>query len=900
MAKLKEFREQNPEYDDMSDDELTRALHRKFYADMDLEEFAAKMRGDPMPTAPSKTVPRLQDNIREPAKPRNLAQGISSFFSAQGKADDPNLGEFGYASIPEEKDQRFEAVVPVVGDAAAAMVNTLPQGTRNWLGATQKAFSVGAGAFANTNEMQRAQIIAKNVPTSEFMRDSYGNVLVRYRNDQPWTFLNKPGVTAGHAQDAVGEIVKFSTAAEFVPFLNPAAKKAAGAAGEAAGAAGEVAKRTFGDVAKRVGGKMLRAGANAAAITAGGQAATIPLGAQGVEAGDVAAAAAYGAGFEGVGTAIGAGFKAAPGAARAAGRFVDDLLPGGAQRAAERQQMLDGLTDGFQSLKAAIDASARQQASDAARAQGQAAGLIGDALEQHVARTEVQAAAQIADEIDKASPDEISRIAETFGIKLSKSQATGDQVGLTWLHDAAVGTYGPVAQRAAEAFMKKQALSAPLMVDFVIPGGAQTILDPPSAVGAARAAMGAAQQATKEAERPAWSQFRQASGRGQSYDVTPGGSPGGVQTVLDRVEKTLVAEGEMVRPIDPVTGAPSERPMWMPGRNDRLSQTENILNRFRIMASLDRNQLPVNDVQRMINLKRSIDDAYDLAKTDTDRGFLAMMGSEVRSWLRNDLRARGAETTADVLENALGISERLHTNFRDNRIIRGMLHPEAPMTDKQVVESLFGGGDQGARIGGEAVQALETMREVLGPTSPEWQGLRAAALRRMTDGLERAAETGQQQRYLSAYNTVSAMLKNNREALAVLFSPEEIARLQQMRLVLSHLVPPAKSATQPSRSGRVAQIAMERMGATLSAIVANLKQVPVASTAINFAEDLGNTARVQTEIMGVQPAPRPSYSLSQALFEAMAASGRPPVLPGISGAAGTAYGKQQLNEGPSQ
>lgn len=43
MAGLKDFRAQHPEYDDMSDDELAGALHRKFYSDVPYEEFARRI-----------------------------------------------------------------------------------------------------------------------------------------------------------------------------------------------------------------------------------------------------------------------------------------------------------------------------------------------------------------------------------------------------------------------------------------------------------------------------------------------------------------------------------------------------------------------------------------------------------------------------------------------------------------------------------------------------------------------------------------------------------------------------------------------------------------------------------------------------------------------------------------
>ena len=40
---LQEFRQQYPQYDDMSDEALTKGLHKKFYSDMPFEDFAGRV-----------------------------------------------------------------------------------------------------------------------------------------------------------------------------------------------------------------------------------------------------------------------------------------------------------------------------------------------------------------------------------------------------------------------------------------------------------------------------------------------------------------------------------------------------------------------------------------------------------------------------------------------------------------------------------------------------------------------------------------------------------------------------------------------------------------------------------------------------------------------------------------
>lgn len=43
MATLAEIRSKYPQYEDMSDDELAKAFHSKFYSDMDFGEFSKQI-----------------------------------------------------------------------------------------------------------------------------------------------------------------------------------------------------------------------------------------------------------------------------------------------------------------------------------------------------------------------------------------------------------------------------------------------------------------------------------------------------------------------------------------------------------------------------------------------------------------------------------------------------------------------------------------------------------------------------------------------------------------------------------------------------------------------------------------------------------------------------------------
>ena len=53
MASIKEIRSKYPQYDQLSDEELARALHGKFYSDMDFGDFSSKIGLAPAQEAPT-------------------------------------------------------------------------------------------------------------------------------------------------------------------------------------------------------------------------------------------------------------------------------------------------------------------------------------------------------------------------------------------------------------------------------------------------------------------------------------------------------------------------------------------------------------------------------------------------------------------------------------------------------------------------------------------------------------------------------------------------------------------------------------------------------------------------------------------------------------------------------
>ncbi len=90
---IKEIREKYPQYDDLSDQDLTDKLHAKFYSDMDKSEFYNKVGFNPPAEKPKDEMPEMgwKDFSHLVPEAKNLAGGILDSFSRAGTA----LGEAG-------------------------------------------------------------------------------------------------------------------------------------------------------------------------------------------------------------------------------------------------------------------------------------------------------------------------------------------------------------------------------------------------------------------------------------------------------------------------------------------------------------------------------------------------------------------------------------------------------------------------------------------------------------------------------------------------------------------------------------------------------------------------------------------------------------------------------------
>ena len=96
---ITEFRQKNPDYNDLNDEQLTKALHQKFYSDLPFEQFAQKF----MPQeAPVGGIPRPSSWMDE--------------MSQQGH---------NYSPFPKSESPGFERdVLPILGDIGMSLLPT--------------------------------------------------------------------------------------------------------------------------------------------------------------------------------------------------------------------------------------------------------------------------------------------------------------------------------------------------------------------------------------------------------------------------------------------------------------------------------------------------------------------------------------------------------------------------------------------------------------------------------------------------------------------------------------------------------------------------------------------------------------------------------------------------------
>lgn len=273
MATMQEVRQKYPDYADLSDDQLAKALHKKFYSDVPYERFAQSV-GAPMAAA---------------SEPAPEASGFPNPLAAINR-----LAMKGGAAIRGDAAEDIPSAVGSSEFRGARWDASKGRGYLDNMGRERR--ETAAALFGNDEDLTRE--LAASVPGAQVTQDANGNPVIELPGGQR-VYPNKPGLDA---QDAI----RFAgNAATYLP-AGRAARWLAGGS-------------TF--------GKAAITGGLAAATNAGGQAAA---GRESVDLGEVGLTGLFGSGAEFAGPVLGKITQAmskntATGQARAAQILTRDL-----------------------------------------------------------------------------------------------------------------------------------------------------------------------------------------------------------------------------------------------------------------------------------------------------------------------------------------------------------------------------------------------------------------------------------------------------------------------------------------------------------------------------------------------------------------------------------------------
>ncbi|WP_297331325.1 LPD38 domain-containing protein [Pseudoalteromonas sp.] len=212
---IQSFREQNPQYNDMADDQLVTALHGKYYSDIPIEQFNQKI--------------GFQVSPVDPVVSESVAEQDPGLI-AQPRPQEPVAPMTGYGAssdIPIQQQEPIPQQQPVDGFTGAAMKAPEEQSMlelvsgklKNWgAGAGERAGDVG-GALLSTIQTV-GEGIEQKLPMGGFVWED-GDIIPSYKSPEEWAktdvepILNKgaevlEGIDLGYQEKVGWEDVKKS------------------------------------------------------------------------------------------------------------------------------------------------------------------------------------------------------------------------------------------------------------------------------------------------------------------------------------------------------------------------------------------------------------------------------------------------------------------------------------------------------------------------------------------------------------------------------------------------------------------------------------------------------------------------------------------------------------------
>lgn len=189
MATMQEIRKKYPQYDDLSDQQLAEALHRKHYADMPFDQFASK----------------VGLTAEQPAAGGGEAPWMQPIRALAGAA---------MSGADAVRGNAAEDLPSAVGSEAFRNARTEAASQRGYLdNLGREVGETNAAIFGNDEDLAKA--LAGNVPGAEITSDANGNIVIQLPSGER-VYPNKPGLDAQDALRFAGN------AASYVPAIRAA------------------------------------------------------------------------------------------------------------------------------------------------------------------------------------------------------------------------------------------------------------------------------------------------------------------------------------------------------------------------------------------------------------------------------------------------------------------------------------------------------------------------------------------------------------------------------------------------------------------------------------------------------------------------------------------------------
>lgn len=438
----------------------------------------------------------------------------------------------------------------------------------------------------------------------------------------------------------------------------------------------------------------------------------------------------------------------------------------------------------------------------------------------------------------------VQRLADDFGVPLSKGQATGDFGQIAFEESARKGGRGPGATRVMRDFSATQQDAVREAARGL--GGKTASADLTDAGDIIRQGVIGRRDAAKSAINEAYST---AKGAGATIDVNavPNFARAVIRNLPDEVTQPGVFSSQQtIKELYPKTAIIL----------DDLAQTQQRLAQAKDVTGID-----FRDFER---LRSRITQAAADAK-GRDKYALQQMRSGLDDWIEEagiNALASGDEAVIESFKNARQLRAQFGRLFEKGgsddlagRIVEDIVNKD--MSAEQVVNTVFGAGDIGATKA--SLATTKRLKEILGPDSPEWQAMRDAAMFKV---LRKGFGVSGQDYAPGALKTAldKALDGPGKEVMQELYTPEELLRMREFRAVVQRIIPP-KDAVNPSGTADALQRALFDFA----------NNVP----GVGLANRLGAQMRAGAATRGVSPAP-PDALLPRAGVTAAAIELSPP------------------------